>query len=154
MQESGERSTKDAMAGDPIEPLNHRQKHPHVGKNQSQLVLPSGLIFEASDPASKALIVPASTSGSRPIVPPWPIWAKSAPLIPADPSNPIRHDANLSTPDRPAVPPELRGPRTPAELLKLVLSREGYFCAARTWPSLDIISFSASTEGPRPSSSS
>ncbi len=126
--ESGSGSQEEAAAG-PAGQIDERQKHPHVGKNGSQLVLPQGPIFEGLKPASRILLPASLGSGFPTGVPPWPIWAKSAPLIPPYPCIPIQHAADLSTPDRPAVPPAMRGPRTPADLLKLVLSREGYFCA-------------------------
>jgi hypothetical protein len=111
------------------EPIDDRQKHPHVRKIESQLVLPQGAIFEAFKGPSGSHLLLAPALGSSPNVPPWPLWQKNAPLVPRFPWAAILHAADLSTPDRPAVPPELRGPPTPPDLLKQVLSREGYFCA-------------------------
>jgi len=103
----------------------------HVCQQAPQVVLPQGsALGESGDPApTESPTVPSQVPApSEPPVPGLPSWAKSAPLIPADPQLRIQHAPNLSTSERPTVPLDERAPRSSPELTRLVLTRAGYFC--------------------------
>ena len=109
---------------------------PHMGQRPPQVLVPKGSAPKAvpspPDPppeeaesekptaAKKRGRRPKERQDRPPSDPPiagLPSWAKTAPLIPADPHLRIRHAPNLSTPDRPTVPPDQRAPRSSADLI-------------------------------------
>ena len=125
--EAGAGGESHGTAGDSID---GREKQSHMGPPAPEVVVEQGSVPEGSEdrPTGESSEAPKGLVGELP-VPGLPSWAKSGPLVPADPNLRIQHAPNLSTRDRPTVPLEKRASRSSAELIKLVLTRAGYFCA-------------------------